>query len=161
MIWEHLELLPGGKVILIKEISHQKYCLIIMESVPSATSTEYQRAMISNLKEAASMSSISTIKTRRKVLNPSSKELKWVLWDQMILHKFRVITIARRKCESSFRWTTSSPIVFSIDVDEGQILKAERKLFCFSTPVKEFSWGESSQPLCPIYDDLWVTEYMG
>ena len=79
----------------------------------------------------------------------------------MVLHKFRETTITLWKSESSFRETISNPIVFSVDVSERQIQKAGNQLFCFSTPVKEIWWGESSQSLCLVNDDLWVTEYVG
>ena len=64
------------------------------------------------------MSSMSTINKRIKLPYPSSKELKRIMRDQMILHKFKETAISLRKCESSFRETDSNQIVFSVDVDE-------------------------------------------
>ena len=70
------------------------------------------------------MSSMSTINKRSKLPCPCSKELKRIMRDKMILHKFRETAITLRKCESSFRETVNNPIVFSVDVDEQQIRKA-------------------------------------
>ena len=156
-----LETLPRGKAIQMCKGSHQKYFLIMYGVSPFNLIYWEPKGFDQQSKRGCSMSSMSTINMRSKLPCPSSKELKWILRDQMILHKFKETAITPRKCESSFRETVSNPIVFSVDVDERQIQKARKNILCFPTPVKEFWWGENSRSLCLVNDDLRVTEYVG
>ena len=88
------------------------------------------------------MSSLSTVKMRSKILCPSSKELKWILRDQMILHKFRETAKTPSNCESSFREMVNNLIVFSVDVADvidpffmmRQSFWWDPSLFCIAFP---------------------------
>ena len=78
----------------------------------------------------------------------------------MVLEIFLKTAFTLRIRECSFGEAVSYPIVLSIDVGEGQFLKADNELFCLPTPMKEVRWGERSRSHRPIDDYLRITIYM-
>ena len=125
MVINLLKTLPGGKAIQMWKGSHQKYCLIM--SGVSLNNHIYRepKGFDQQSKRGCSMSSMSKINKRSKLPYPSSKELKGIMRDQLVLKKLCKTARTRRIWESSFRETVSNRIVLSVDVGEQQIPKAK------------------------------------
>ena len=103
----------------ISKLSHHEW-----DQSHQTPSTVSQMDQISNLKEATQGAANQLIGKGSNLPEQDSKELKDIICDQMVLHKFKETTITRRQRESSFRETVCNPIVFTVDVAERQILKA-------------------------------------
>ena len=78
----------------------------------------------------------------------------------MVLEIFLKIAFTLRIRERSFGEAVNFPIVLSVDVGEGQFLKASNEIFCLPAPMKKVRWGESSRSHRPIDDHLIITIYM-
>ena len=96
-------------------------------------------------------------KWRGDIPKTCSKELERVTSDQMVIKEFKKTPKTRRVCECLFWKTVCNPIVFPIDVNDGEIFEALKKLLWLPAPVKELWWGESRYTFGPVDDDLRVT----
>ena len=54
-----------------------------------------------------------------------------------------------------------NPIIFPIDVNDGEIYEALEKLLRLPAPVKELWWGERKYTFIPVDNDLRVTINVG